>query len=129
MNGVHLIVLSCAGLDRVGIALLASSSLRGREIAFRHRPTHFERAARSLLPHDPPIEQKIQSLESNVEFSGGVCGGVRSVRDSRLARVAVLSISIERVLEGISRHLSFDTLQACFHDLSSGVGGAFLVIF
>jgi hypothetical protein len=50
-------------------------------------------------------KEKIQSLESNVEFSGGVCGGVRSVRDSRLARVAVLSIVIE-VLEGIYGTLS-----------------------
>jgi hypothetical protein len=64
-----------------------------------------------------------------VEFSGGVCGGVRSVRDSRLARVAVLSIVIERVLEGIYAPC-FDTLQTRFDDLLSGAdGAASIVIF
>ena len=35
---IRLIILLCTGLNRTGIALPASSSLREREIAFRHRP-------------------------------------------------------------------------------------------
>jgi hypothetical protein len=75
-------------------------------------------------------KEKIQSLESNVEFSGGVLRRgfeLPRIADIKARKGTVLSILIE-VLEGIYDTF-LDTLQARLDDLLSGAGGSFIVIF
>ena len=100
---IRLIILLCTGLNRTGIALPASSSLREREIAFRHRPntSSGRRGVFSHMIHRS--KRRFRGLESNVEFSGGVCGGGFDASESRTpkARKGIVSSILIEVLENI----------------------------